>query len=119
MRMIVIVDHTPNVEQPLRAIEEIPEETEPDDVFDEWIKETGYDEHESGRMGYMFIHPVFGALIQSSEVPGGGDSICYAMSEYRMTLCKMIEVEPEFSITHEECLTFYAALKNRWVATAQ
>jgi len=113
MRMIAIVDHTPNVELPLLVIEEVPEETDPDDIFDEWIKETGYDEDESGRMGYMFIHPAFGSLIQTSDVPGGSDTLCYAMSAYRMNLCKMIEVEPEFSITHEECLTFYAALKNR------
>lgn len=112
MRMIAIVDRKPDVERPYMCIEEIPEGTDPDAVFDEWIREHNYDQDESGRMGYMYIHPVFGSLIQATDEPDGSDSIGYAVSEYKMNLCKTIEVEPEFTITQNECMGFYSQLKN-------
>lgn len=116
MRMIAVFDSTPKAEQPLKAIEEIPEGTDPDDVFDEWVKD--YDG--LAQMGYMFIHPVFGAYVQASTMPrANSDSVAYALNQYKMTLCRMIEVDQDFEITQEECLTIYKGLKTRWVATVR
>lgn len=116
MKMIVVFDSTPKVEQPLKAIEEIPEGTDPDDVFNKCLE--GYDGQ--ARMGYMFIHPAFGAYVQASAVHAiaRSDAEAYALNRYMLGLCRMIEVDRDFRITQEECLAFYKGLMNRWVAIA-
>lgn len=86
-RMIAIVD--PGTERPLHSIEEIPVDADPDEIFTACMKELGYDGE--GQMSYIFIQPQFGAIIKAADVPGGNDSICYALSNYRYGLCKMIE----------------------------
>jgi len=116
MRMIAIVDRDLNAEIPLKGIEEIPEGIDPNDIFEECFDD--YDEE--GKLGFVFIHPLFGALIQASDMDAvGSDHATYVKNRYMYELCMMIEVEPEFETTQEDLRPTFLQLKNRWVAMAK
>lgn len=112
-RMIVIYDPAEDAEQPFKCIEEIPAGTDPDEVFLDWMKEYSVDD-----MAYMFIHPISGSVIPAADEPEGGDATYCALGVFKLALCKLVEVEPEFSISPDEIRRRCLEWKNRWVAYA-
>lgn len=108
-RMICIFEEG-NDEIPFKGIEEVPREATAEEVLENWISSVYGEGLKAGTItreelsGYKFfyVHPIFGTRFRSAEAPfGGTDSCTYAISNYRLNLCKMFEVPDTFFISDE------------------
>lgn len=106
-RMICIYEEG-NDETPFKGVEEVPREATAKEVLENWINSVYGEGLETGTIfrdelpecKFFYIHPLFGTRFRIAEAPfGGTDSCTYAISNYRLNLCKMFEVPETYFIS--------------------